>query len=165
MMGPIITQVVSNFGGRMSAMEKFSKKEQDQISTEIERLHQFFIDWFNGVIPETHDCFKQFSTATSTDFSIIHPSGVLEPIKNLAEGLYNAYNKRPGLNIKVKNMRIQHKMGNYYVATYEEWQLEKGDAAWRGRISTALLSNTEGTPAGLMWHHVHETWLPEDRSI
>jgi hypothetical protein len=142
-------------------MKIFSKTEQDQISAEIERLHQFFIDWFNGIVPETQDCFQQFSNATSSDFVIVHPSGELDPITKLSPGLYNAYNKRSGLNIKVKNMQIQHKMGDYYLATYEEWQLEKGDAEWSGRISTVLLSKNESAPAGLMWHHVHETWLPK----
>ena len=146
----------------MGNKSHFSGTEQDQISKEIERLHQFFIDWFNGVVPETEASFKQFRDATADDFSIVPPSGELVPIKSLAEGLYNAYNKRPGLNIEVKNMQIQHKMGNFYLATYEEWQLEKGDKAWRGRISTALLSKDENAPAGLKWHHVHETWLPEN---
>ena len=107
--------------------------------------------------------FRQFKDATSDSFSIVPPSGELIPIKNLSDGLYNAYNKRPGLDIKVKNMKIQHNMGDFYLATYEEWQLEKGETEWRGRISTALLSRDEKAPAGLMWHHVHETWLPTDK--
>jgi len=146
-------------------MTNFSKIEEDEISAEIKRLHDFFVDWFNGVVPETEDQFKQFSTATSADFVIAHPSGELESIENLTSSLYNAYKKRLGLDIKVKNMCIRHKMGDYYLATYEEWQLEKGDTEWGGRLSSVLLSRNKQAPAGLLWHHVHETWLPEGSQL
>lgn len=142
-------------------MNNFSPEEQNQISVEIARLHRFFIDWFNGIVPKTEADFKSFTSATSADFQLIPPSGELIPINALAQSLYEMHNKRPRLDIQVKNMQIQHKLGDYYLATYEEWQLEKGDEAWRGRVSTALLSRDPDTPAGLKWHHVHETWLPE----
>ncbi len=140
-------------------MNKNLEISNEDIAAEIRRLHQFFIDWFNGVVPKTEEAFKSFRSATAADFSIIPPSGELIPIEALSQGLYNAHNQRPGLDIDVRKMTIQHKMGDFYLATYEEWQLEKGDSEWKGRVSSALLSKNASAPAGLMWHHVHETWL------
>lgn len=143
----------------MDDMKKELVIKDEDIAAEIRRLHQFFIDWFNGVVPKTAEAFESFRSATAADFSIIPPSGDLIPIEQLAQGLFEARNKRPGLDIDVKKMTIQHKMGDFYLATYEEWQLEKGETEWKGRISSALLSKNRAAPAGLLWHHVHETWL------
>lgn len=132
---------------------------EEEIAAEIERLHQFFIDWFNGVVPKTEEAYTPFSSATSGDFNIVTPHGTIIPIAALAESLYGAHNHRPGLDIKVKNMQVQQDMGEFCLATYEEWQLEKGNTEWKGRTSTALLSRNDSAPAGLMWHHVHETWM------
>ena len=141
-------------------MKKALRITNDEVAAEISRLHQFFIDWFNGVVPKTAEEFEQFSSATADDFVIIPPSGQMIGIKQLAQGLFDAHNQRPGLDIEVKKMKIQHQMGSFYLATYEEWQLEKGETEWKGRVSSALLREDESAPAGLRWHHVHETWLP-----
>ena len=131
----------------------------DDVSAEIERLHQFFIDWFNGVVPKTEEAYASFRAATAKDFVIVTPHGTTIPIDALANSLFEAHNQRPGLDIKVKNMQVLHQMGDYCLATYEEWQLEKGEADGKGRVSTVLLSKNESAPAGLLWHHVHETWF------
>lgn len=141
-------------------MKKTLRITNDDVAAEIARLHQFFIDWFNGVVPKTTEEFAKFSDATSDEFVMVPPSGAMVGIKQLAQGLFNAHNQRPGLDIAVKKMKVQHQMGDFYLATYEEWQLEKGETEWKGRVSSALLSVDESAPAGLMWHHVHETWLP-----
>ncbi|MEM8861236.1 MAG: hypothetical protein AAGD96_23160 [Chloroflexota bacterium] len=133
-----------------------------QVVSEIHRLHQFFVDWFNGILPESEESFSSFLSATAQNFSIIPPSGQLISLSALSSSLYELHHKRPGLQIKVKNVQVQHQIGDYVLATYEEWQLEQGDQEWNGRISTALLSHNESTPSGIMWHHVHETWLPTD---
>ena len=140
-------------------MNKNLKITHEDIAAEIERLHQFFIDWFNGVVPKTAEAFVSFSSATSEDFHMVPPSGSLIGIDMLSKGLFDAHNQRPGVDIKVKNMRTLHEMGEFYLATYEEWQLEKGETEWKGRVSTVLLSQNDAAPAGLMWHHVHETWM------
>ena len=142
-------------------MKNTLKFTEEEVAAEIERLHQFFIDWFNGVVPKTAEAYASFRSATATDFHIIPPGGALVGIDALAQGLYEAHNQRPGLDIQVKKMKIRQDMGDYCLATYEEWQLEQGDTEWKGRVSSALLSRNEAAPAGLMWHHVHETWLPD----
>ena len=133
-----------------------------QVAKEIHRLHQFFVDWFNGELPKTVAAFADFRSATADTFSIIGPSGSLTDIDQLADLLFETHDNRPGLQIEVKNVKVQQTMGDYVLATYEEWQLEKGADAWTSRISTALLKQNDQAPSGLMWHHVHETWLPEN---
>jgi hypothetical protein len=48
------------------------------------------------------------------------------------------------------------------LATYEEWQVIEGET--RGRLSTALFRNREGTPNGIEWVHLHETWMSDSKS-
>lgn len=133
-----------------------------QVANEIHRLHQFFVDWFNGELPKTEKSFADFRSATADTFTIIGPSGSMMEIDQLAAMLFEAHDKRPGLQIEVKNVKVQQNIGDYVLATYEEWQLEHGAESWTSRISTSLLCQNEAAPSGLMWHHVHETWFSEE---
>ena len=51
--------------------------------------------------------------------------------------------------------------GDMVLATYEEWQRNAlaSDPPDNGRIATVLLE----LGPDIVWHHVHETWLPPDR--
>ena len=48
------------------------------------------------------------------------------------------------------------------VMTYREWQTNTGTTGdiTSLRLSTAVLCAAPGTPNGVAWLHVHETWLP-----
>lgn len=51
-------------------------------------------------------------------------------------------------------------LGDIALVTYEESQSRDGDK--RVLFSSALFRDKEGTPNGLEWLHVHETWLSQE---
>jgi hypothetical protein len=55
---------------------------------------------------------------------------------------------------------LRYTQGGLTVATYEAWQ-RHADGTVTGRLSTVVFRDQAGTPNGLVWAHVHETWLPE----
>jgi hypothetical protein len=131
----------------------------DQCRAEIEDLHNFFVAWFNGHLPQTDAAFARFADVMAPGFTIVDPSGTIQDRESLLAGLHAAHNARPGIRIWIESVRIRQHTDDLIVATYEEWQ-QLPDQSPRGRISTVILRAADNTPNGLVWLHVHETWLP-----
>lgn len=129
----------------------------EQCAAEIQRLHDFFQDWFTSVVPESDEEFHRFAAAMDTNFAIIGPNGALTELPALTAGLRNAYGKQPKIRIWTENHRRHHQWGNVALCTYEEWQAI-GDKT-TVRLSSVLLRKEVDTPHGLSWLHVHETWI------
>lgn len=126
--------------------------------TEINELHQFFQDWFNGAIPATDKTFARLLTALGPGFTIINPDGRLTERRSLVEGLRKSYNTRNRFKIWIENFQFWRLEGSISVMIYEEWhQTLNGEPA--ARISTALFKEDANAPNGVSWLHVHETWL------
>ena len=135
---------------------------EQRLSAEIVELHQFFQDWFNGVLPPTDETFERFSSVMADDFVIISPGGELTELDQLLHRLRDAHGiwrelSRPG-SIWIENLRVRHQVGDQALVLYEEWQEIEGEP--RGRLSTALFQRRDGLPNGVEWVHVHEVWLP-----
>ena len=136
---------------------------EQRCNDEVVQLHQFFQDWFNGVLPPTDVAFGRFSSVMAEGFVIISPNGELTERDELLERLQAAHGiwremSRPG-RIWIENLQVRHQVGNQVLVHYEEWQEIEGES--RGRLSTALFRRREGAPNGIEWLHVHEVWLPE----
>jgi hypothetical protein len=71
-----------------------------------------------------------------------------------------AHGSRPGWRIWIERPALRFREAGLAAATYEEWQ-RSADGAVTGRLSTVVFRALPGTPNGLAWLHVHETWLPE----
>jgi hypothetical protein len=57
----------------------------------------------------------------------------------------------------IDQFRFHQQEGKIGLTTYQEWQeTAEGRTV---RLSTALFREKVGTPNGLEWLHVHETWL------
>lgn len=98
------------------------------------------------------------------DFEIINPAGqsssrdgIIARLKG-AHGFQSAAAKP--MRVWVDNVNSRPLSSGLYLVTYEEWQEVEG--VTRGRLSTAIFSSKTGTPNGVQWRHVHETWLPEE---
>lgn len=127
------------------------------IELEIVQLHQFFQDWYNNILAPTDESFSRCSDVLAHDFSIIFPSGSIVQCQPLLEGLRNAHNSRNDMRIWIKNVRILHNLGDVILANYEEWQEIEGKVT--ARLSSVLFRETQSTPNGVQWLHVHETWI------
>lgn len=159
---------------------------ESKCQQEIIRLHEFFVDWFSGSLPNTPKNFQQhFLQCMSSDFHLLSPRGVIDDLSNLTTSLRQAYGMhkdKKNFTIDIQNCLILFAEDGHYLVQYEEWQktmelkttkTEEGGevdddtlvVGTTSRISTVLLREKKGsendTLNGLEWIHVHETWLLE----
>lgn len=125
---------------------------------EIVELHQFFEDWFAGRLSKTDDAYTRFTQVIGEGFTIIAPEGTISKRDKLLDNLFSAHKQRPQTRIWIENVRLCHQWADNLIATYEEWQAS--DDTQTARLSTVVFRQKDGTPNGLEWLHVHETWLP-----
>ncbi len=130
---------------------------------DVIELHQFFEDWFSGKLEPSEKNFERFTATVAESFEIISPDGTRMVRDEILERVKNAHgaNKDRGFRVWIKNYRGRPIQEGIHLATYEEWQEQDGKE--RGRLSTALFRTNPDAPNGVVWLHVHETWLPSER--
>jgi hypothetical protein len=131
---------------------------EDQVRTEIEALHDFFVGWFTGELKIT-SFDEGFLARFNSEFLLIPPAGIILSLDELSAGIKNTYDTNPGFCIAIRNVKVQRVLENEIVATYEEWQRNAlaSTPPDNGRIATVIFKKTKP----LQWLHVHETWMPE----
>lgn len=127
---------------------------------EIVELHDFFQGWLGGTLPPADEIYARLVDTQAPEFAIVTPGGELIKGPRLLARLRAAYGSRPGWRIWIESAELRLTQGGLTVATYEEWQ-RHADGTVTGRLSTVIFRQQSGTPNGLAWLHVHETWLPE----
>lgn len=135
---------------------------EDRCREEVLDLHQFFADWFNAELANDETTFERLTQALAEDFEIIGPDGRLTTRRDLLPILARSHGGRQELDfsIEIKRPKARKISDELCLVTYEEWQSSnQGNRAWR---STALLRRQDDAPGGVVWLHVHETYLPED---
>ncbi len=132
-----------------------------KITQEIEELHQFFQDWFNGQLANAPTNFARFEQVLTADFTIITPGGQMIARPQLVAGLHAAHgrDRENPIRIWIEDVQLHHHGPDHILATYQEWQGYTPPG--RGRLSTVVIHPQADAPNGLLWQHVHETWLPE----
>lgn len=130
---------------------------EERCKKEVAELHQFFQDWFQGKLDDTDEAFARFGGVMAEGFEIISPAGKAMKRDVILGAVRGGHGNEPDANIWIENHRHLLTQGELSLVSYEEWQIT--DDTKRGRLSTALLRVTEGTPNNLQWLHVHETWL------
>jgi hypothetical protein len=126
---------------------------------EIVELHAFFQEWLDGTLPATDAAFTRLTGALDAAFTLIGPSGEVAERAALVRELRVAHGSRPGWRMWIEQPQLRRQAGDLTIATYQEWQ-QAGDTT-TARISSAVFQRHEGAPNGLLWLHVHETWLPQ----
>ena len=125
--------------------------------TEVEGLHEFFVDWFTGELPP--EGFDRVGDALAPGFSRVDPDGDQqdrETILTSIEETHGAYG-RDEFDIDIRNLQVSDSGDTFALVTYEEWQTTPDGE--NGRISSALLRPTPAAPSGLAWVSLQETWL------
>jgi hypothetical protein len=125
---------------------------------EIHELHQFFQAWFSGSIPQTEANFARVTAALAPTFGLISPDGTLAEYATVIDWLRGGYGTRPGFRLWVEEVALRHQQGDLILATYVERQ-QIGEQT-NARLSSALFQQDAAAPNGVVWLHVHETWLP-----
>ncbi|MCE7734966.1 MAG: hypothetical protein GPJ54_08825 [Candidatus Heimdallarchaeota archaeon] len=127
---------------------------KQDITKEIEELHEFFQNWFNGTIPQSE--FTRFTEVMNASFQMISPQGELIIRSVLVGSLEKSYGKNSSIRISVAKTVVHEISPDFYLATYNEIQ-HQGDNTTT-RISSALFQRNEKLTNNYMWLHVHETW-------
>jgi len=131
---------------------------EDAIRTEVEALHERFVGWFTGQLPEA--AFETEVLARfDPEFILIPPAGVVLDRDSLGEMLHSAHGSNADFRIAIRNVQLRQKLNGYLLATYEEWQRNAlaSDPPDNARVASVVFRQTEP----LKWLHVQETWLPE----
>ncbi len=127
---------------------------------EIEELHAFFVAWFRGELPRTPAAFARFTNVTAPEFTLISPDGALIDYVTAVDWIENAHNSRTHFNIWIDNFRIHQQRDDVTIVTYHE--MGARDDGVTARLSTAIFAADDDAPNGIIWLHVHETWLPNN---
>ena len=130
---------------------------------EVVELHQFFQDWFNGILEASDESFARFADVIDEDFVIVQPNGEMTARGPLVDRLRKSHGSRKEggqIRIWIENYRLHRSAGDLAVVTYEEWQDLGGEV--RGRLSTAVFGRREEMPNGVVWLHLHEVWMPPE---
>ena len=127
-----------------------------QAKAEIRQLHRFFQDWYRGELDDA--AFERFEGVMGEGFEIILPDARILPRDAIIEAVRSQKGSDPEAELRIENVRVVHAGEGFVIATYEEWQALAGDPA-RGRLSTVVFRPDQCAPNGLVWLHVHETWL------
>lgn len=129
---------------------------------EVAGLHQFFEEWFCGRVENSPQAFKRCASVLDPGFVLINPDGETTARDDLLERLRGAHGQYAGtyFRIRIDRLTTRPVAEGVCVVTYQEWQ--ETDGFWTARQSTAVLREQAGTPNGLAWVHVHETWMDID---
>jgi len=130
-----------------------------QVEAEVRQLHRFFQDWYRGELTDSE--FQRFEGVMGAGFEIILPDARILPRAAIVEAVRSQKGTDPDAELRIENVRVVHAGEAFVIATYEEWQARTGDPA-RGRLSTVVFRPDAGAPNGLVWLHVHETWLADE---
>ena len=118
---------------------------------EVARLHQFFQDWFQGVIEP--DEFALCEQALADGFTIITPAGEIVERTEILEAIRIHRGGEPA-DFQIRTVgRSCRRVRGLHLSTYEEHQSGERSTV---RLSTAVLGSQEN---GFVWHAVHETWI------
>ncbi|MHC5009446.1 MAG: hypothetical protein ACYTG6_00670 [Planctomycetota bacterium] len=136
---------------------------RDAVRDEIVGLHRFFEAWMAGTLEDTDAVFDRLASVVAPGFVLISPDARVTSRGDLLASLRTTHavhrNADPPFRIWIEGYRFTSLPSGLGLALYEEWQEKGGEV--RGRVSTALFETCEGTPHGVCWLRVHETWLPE----
>ncbi len=135
--------------------------ETARVREEVERLHEFFVEWFSGTVPDRDEIFEgRFLRYIDRGFRLIPPSGGILDRSALASAIRAGHGSNPDFRIAIRNLEVRAIDNAHILATYEEWQRNAlaSTPPDNARIASAVFHAGES----LRWLHVHETWLPRD---
>jgi len=136
----------------------FPYNMEEACRNEIERLHEFFVQWFGGALPE--DVFGEACQQVfGEDMQMITPSGRMLNRSQLIQQLLSGYacHKGKQFSIEIRNAKVILREGDWCLVTYEEWQLLEAETT--SRRSTALFRSKQDAPSCVEWVHLQETWM------
>ena len=127
------------------------------IAAEVESLHQFIQQWFNGAVPKTDEVFARLSASWPEGFTLVDPRNKCHSSTELLESTYQLHGKFPHLSIHIKKMKVSRHRSGTAIAVYEEWHVEPIET--EARLCSATFAFESAHPGRLSWVHIHESKL------
>lgn len=122
------------------------------VALEVQEIHAAFERWFRG---EDEDL-ARVEAALADDFAFVTTAGDVVGRADLLASIRQGRGTR-ALRMRVERATLQWSNESALLATYEEWH--EADDHETARRSTVLMTFDEAAPRGLVWRHVHETWM------
>jgi len=126
--------------------------------TEIRELHEFFQQWYRGALGA--EAFRRFEDVVGPAFEIVLPDAEVLDREEILDAVRSRRGQEPDASLWIREVHVVEANDQFIIARYQEWQ-RRDDADPQGRLSTAVFSIDETAPNGLIWRHVHETWLEQ----
>ena len=128
-----------------------------QAGEEVRALHAFFVAWFRGETDRLED-FAACEAALAADFRMITPDGGVHERPAVIGRLRAAHGSAPGeFSIEILQTRAVWQSSEAVLLEFIERQYRDGKTA--SRRSTALMTIDTAAPRGVVWRHLHETWM------
>lgn len=128
---------------------------------EVVARHAFFVDWFTGQAPES--AMEDTTRCFAPDFHMIAPDGGQldrDAVLSMLQGAGGSRKSGP-FAIEVEMRRTIQPSADLALIVYDE--LQRTDAGRTARRSTALFSPDADAPGGVVWRHLHESWITANR--
>jgi hypothetical protein len=121
---------------------------------EIEELHAVFVELFCGRSRDFNRC----ATAFSPYFEMVTPDGKNHDRAGVLLAIERA--KAPSdFSIEISHTRSLWEDQKSVLIQYVEQQYRDGKTS--RRLSTALFEAEAKAPCGVVWRHLHETWMQD----
>jgi hypothetical protein len=129
---------------------------------EVVARHAFFVDWFTGKAPDAamHETARCFAS----DFHMIAPDGHMLERDAVLSMLQGARGSRTDgrFAIEVALRQTSRPATDLALIVYDEMQ--STEDGFTKRRSTAVFASDRQAPSGVVWRHLHETWITTDQS-
>ena len=124
---------------------------------EVRKLHAFFVGWFRGETGAAFD-FAACDAALAPDFRMITPDGAVHERAAVMERLRKARGSTAAdFTIEILQPHVAWQAGDAVLLEFIERQYREGRRT--SRRSTGLFTEEPGAPRGVVWRHLHETWM------
>ena len=124
---------------------------------ETHALHTFFIHWLR---PGAEGDLAELERVLAPDFRMVTPDGKALDRAAVISAIGDAKGSRGAdFAITVLAPRALYETAEVVLLEFIEEQYREGGIT--RRLSTALFTPEERAPRGVLWRHLHETWIRE----
>ena len=127
---------------------------------EVRQLHAFFVAWFRGESRMAED-FATCEAAFAPDFRMVTPDGQVHDRASVIKTLRLARGRSSAdFAIEILQPHVAWQSDSVVLLEFVERQYVSGRVD--SRRSTGLFTAEPTAPRGVVWRHLHETWMQPD---